>query len=105
MSESDTKLSFEFWAGVFSPFLIFALAVPLVLLKAWVLTWLWNWYIVPIFHVAPLRMIFAFGLSLTINYLFPRNESSSKEGIAAIWQAIFSPLLALLLGWIGTWFI
>jgi hypothetical protein len=105
MSDPDTKpLSAEFWAGVVSPFLIFILAIPLILLKAWVLTWLWTWYIIPVFHVGPLRMVFAFGLSLTVNYLLPNINNDKNKGMM-LFQAVFSPFLALFLGWIGTWFI
>jgi len=97
--------SLDFWAGVFSPFLLILFIVPLILLKAWVLTWLWKWYVIPVFGLPPLRLVFAFGLSLTANYLLPNGPSEKLKGPALLAQWIISPLVALALGWMGTWFI
>lgn len=98
--------SADFYAGVLSPFLLILLVVPLVLLKAWVLTYLWKWYVVPMFGLPPLRLVFAFGLSLTANYLLPSHTENGKQnGATLLVQLVISPFVALALGWIGTWFI
>jgi hypothetical protein len=105
---SETKsVSLDFYAGLFSPLIFLGFFVPMVLLKAWVLTYLWQWYVMPVFGVPPLRLVFAFGLSLTINYLLPHIDppKEQEKTLAPMVKMILSPVLAILFGWIGTWFI
>lgn len=65
-------------------------------------------FIVPAFGAAPLRMVFAYGLSLMIGYLTirPVEDKDDKHKIAEGFAfAIITSLFALLLGWIASQFV
>lgn len=82
-------------------------AVGLTVLDGFVLTKLWSWFIVPIFHLNPLTLIQALGFSLVIRYLtkdilskdFSKFDSTEESWIKLI-VLIIRPLLFLLLGFI-----
>lgn len=100
------QLSEDFFIGMIAPFAVVAIVAPLVLLRAWVITVLWGWYVVPAFGVAPLRMAFAFGLSLLIGYVQPRLSTEDKRTFSeTLAFAIMSLVFTLGFGWIGTLFI
>lgn len=113
LSSSKTeKLSDEFWLGLFSPVIIAGLLVavaPLAILRAWVLTMLWDWYLVPGFGMAPLRVVYAFGVTLIVGYLLPRPlrsvDGSAKKPGHDLATALLAALFALAMGWVGTLFI
>lgn len=96
-----------FYAGMVAPFAIVALVVPVVLLRSWVITMLWGWYIVPGFNVAPLRMSVAFGLSTIVVMLSPKRNSKKENetfGMLAT-DALLNQLFPLLVGWMGSFFV
>ncbi len=81
--------------------------VGLTVLDGFVLTKLWLWFIVPIFHLNPLTLIQALGFSLVIRYLTKDIMSkdfskidSTKETWMKVVALLVSPLLFLLLGFI-----
>jgi hypothetical protein len=81
------------------------LTIPLILLNAWVITKIWDWYIVRAFGIAPITMITAFGLSILINMLHLQQYNEDKrDPYAQAGGLIAAPLGALLMGWIGTFF-
>lgn len=90
---------------VFTILLAFFLVVPVYVLNAWVITKLWGWYVVPAFGLQPLRMIYAFGLSVLAGMFrtgyYGEDNRAPTLKIAA---ALSIPVAALLLGWIGTFF-
>lgn len=101
-----SKLSGDFWLGLFVPVIAVAVLAPLVLLRTWVLTALWGWYVVPAFGAQPLRMAYAFGLALLATYALPRLPSKDAKGLGrTIAEHVGIAFLTLALGWIGTWFI
>ena len=100
-----SKLSGDFWLGLMAPVIAVAVIAPLVLLRTWVLTALWGWYVVPAFGAQPLRMAYAFGLALLASYALPRNVKDPKGLGRTMAEAIGMAVFTLLLGWIGTWFI
>lgn len=88
---------------------LLSFAVIAVILRAWVLTVLWGWFLVPV-GVFELSITTAIGVSIIVN-LFTQHlakDSSDEKGkpgmINGMIQAVFGPLIALLLGWIVTWF-
>jgi hypothetical protein len=87
------------------------------IINAFVLAVMWGWYVAPFFPGAPsLDIIHALGLSLIVN-LFrrqPSGRATQKEfeemgsvelGIEVFMRGLGGPLIALLLGWIGTFFL
>jgi hypothetical protein len=76
------------------------------ILKGFVLTILWGWFVVPIFHLPQLTIAPAIGIALVIGYLTKEQQSSTdstksagdKFGEAAVY-AIVHPLIVLLFGW------
>lgn len=98
--------SFDYWFGVLTPAILLIWIVPAVLLRAWVLTALWAWYVVPGFGVSPLRMSIAFGLSVLIALAIPRSAAKDeKSGWAIVAMPFLNPLMALFMGWIGSFFV
>lgn len=88
---------------------LISLVVISVVLRAWVLTVLWGWFLVPV-GVFELSITTAIGVSIIVN-LFTQHlakDSSDEDGkqgmINGMIQAVVGPLIALLLGWIVTWF-
>lgn len=105
MSASARKMIF--YSGVIKPFLFVAWIVLFLLLRMWVITMLWAWYIVPGFNVAPLRMSIAFGLSTIVVMLSPK-RNSDKSGLplgALATEAFINQLFPLVIGWAGSFFV
>lgn len=103
------KPSSEFYLGLLAPVVLVTLIVPLVLLKAYVLSCLWQWYIVPVFDAPPLSMAASFGVSMIVSYVLyspaaPATKDPERNTSVLIAQ-LLHPLLALLAGWVGTWFL
>lgn len=108
MSASTRKVDTTiFYAGVITPFLLAAWIVPLLLLRMWVITMLWAWYIVPGFNVAPLRMSIAFGLSTIVTMLSPKrvSDKSGKAVGELVTESLINQLFPLAIGWAGSFFV
>jgi membrane protein YdbS with pleckstrin-like domain len=84
---------------------ILALIVVISIIRAFVISKMWGWYVVPQFHVTELSLPIAFGFSILVAYLIPFQRKSSDDS-----QTLFNPfgdsliqsLSVLFLGWIGT---
>ena len=79
--------------------------IPLVLaasiLRGYVFSILWGWFIVPTFGVHPISTPLAIGILITIGEITRQYvPSKDKDVWMPICTMILSPLLALLLGWI-----
>lgn len=99
-------LSPDFWLGVFAPALIVGLLAPLIILRAWVMSVVWGWYVVPAFGVAPLRVVYAFGLSLLATEIIGRRKTTDdRKWYQTLTEAIVLPLITLGLAWLGTFFL
>ncbi len=77
------------------------------LLDGWVLSILWGWFVVPVFHAPILAVVPAMGISTTVGFLTyhkPAEDSKAKSTtltmIEGILYAVFVPLFALLTGYI-----
>ena len=81
-----------------------------ILVRAWVLTELWGWFIVPTFGVAAINMPVALGISLTValftqHLQHDKTEENPPTTVAGILghilgKAIFAPLITWVFGWI-----
>jgi hypothetical protein len=82
--------------------LIVLFAIPSAVLRGYVLKVLWGWFIVPQFHVAPLRIPVALGISGLVALLTA--DTSSKHESRESWEslviAVFISLFAWGMGWI-----
>lgn len=81
------------------------LLIPASLLRAMVIRDLWLWFIAPQFHLAPLTLVNAWGLSLLIGFMTLQYQSSPKKeddlaySISVACYMILSPLMVW--GWGG----
>ncbi len=71
-------------------------------LRGFVLTLLWKWFVVPVFHVPLLRIPEALGVALIITFLTygERKESPPKEFSSRMVFTAISALVVLGLGYI-----
>jgi len=86
------------------PIFIFVASV----VQAYVLSTLWGWYVVPFFAAKPLPMVVAFGLSLIVNYVHPhliRYKEDTRGTGEKLLDSCLRPAVALLMGWVGTFFL
>jgi hypothetical protein len=85
-----------------------ALIIPTVLINAFVVQHLYNWFIPHIFDVSTIGFWAASGLSLVVGYLTytdTTNLSKNKEGVEALLEVfanawVVRPAFALGIGWI-----
>jgi hypothetical protein len=89
--------------------LLFFLAVAPVttVWYGFVLSIMWGWFVVPVFHVAPLRIPFAIGLAYIVQWLTHQTRKTEDEPELGelLYMALLKPLVLLGCGWIVTWFI
>jgi hypothetical protein len=107
MAKETTTLSEGFLAGAIMLLLALVYLIPAFLLKAWVLTKLWGWYLVPFFGARPLSLPLAFGLATIASFLVPAHpqcEKDQKWYISAS-RPFMAPLFDLLAVWIGTFWL
>lgn len=87
-------------------YIVTAAIFPILATRAWVLSMLWGWYVVPVFGVQPLRMVFAFGIAVIVMEIIPSiREDNGRPAGELVVRALTSPLVGLALGWLGTFFI
>lgn len=93
-------------ALLLSPTWIPAWVVPSVLLRAWVITMMWGWYVTPAFGLPPLRLAFAFGLSVFAGMFRASYAGKDDRKISGIIAGSFvNPLMTLFIGWVGSLFV
>ena len=101
---SDTKTDVQL-ASLFGGSTVMFVIPLAVLLRAWVFTQLWLWFVVQQFHVAPLPMLVAYGLTLLVALLVPHNPPKSDpidtvEGaITGTMTALIQMLMPSLVSW------
>jgi cytochrome bd-type quinol oxidase subunit 1 len=92
--------------------LLTLLGIPVLLAltsmwRGYVLMVLWRWFIVPAFHLPPLTLTLAIGLSLIVGYLTHQAPTTKDESPAfgrSVLLALIFPAIALLVGWLVTLF-
>lgn len=89
-------------------FLFFLAMAPVTTIwYGFALSVMWGWFVVPAFHVAPLRIPFAIGVAYIIQFLTHqtnREENEPEIGRVLV-LALVRPLTLLLVGWIVKQFI
>lgn len=87
------------------------IAALLALTSIWsgyVLSVMWGWFIVPVFHAPALSIPVAIGFSLVVSYLTHQMTPNSErkpgwdEFGSSMAYAFIKPAIALLFGWIVT---
>ena len=83
----------------------FLLLVPILILDGWVLSWIWLWFIVPVFPVPALSAFQATGVYLTARFLCAHVALSEKKDTVEIVflriaKAVIFPLLTLGICWV-----
>ncbi len=70
--------------------------------RGYVLTILWAWFIVPVFHLPVLTLLPAMGVALLVGFMTADSTGMKDEDAmgSAITTEFLSPLMALGLGWI-----
>jgi hypothetical protein len=93
-------------------FFLFIAALPFIVflscvVESYVLSTLWGWYMVPFFNTKPLPLAVAFGITLIFRYLqMEYTATDTKQKLSEkVWLLVMKPVVALLLGWIGTHFL
>lgn len=99
------------------------MVLPIMLIKAWVLTHLWSWFVMPMFDLPQLTLVHAMGFVLLVNFLRSsnsykdwkkgrENKQKTEEEVAkekaeatrAVWVWMFGsmlgPLVVLFVGYI-----
>lgn len=70
----------------------------------WVFSQLWSWFIVPVFGLPALSVAQAMGISLVVSSLASHNQKEEKDLTASMIRlgvnAVFSPLMFLVIGWL-----
>ena len=94
---------------------LFFLTLPLLyILNGWVLSILWEWFVVSTFEISPLTIPEAIGLAALVSFLTcsyqsgepgQTNEERIRRIIESICYSIARPLVVLILGWIVHQFI
>lgn len=88
--------------------LAFVLLTVAAIWRGYVLTILWAWFIVPVFHLPVLGVVAAIGISLVVTFLtfqFPEpnpedNRSVGEKTAHSIVMSLVWPAIALLSGWV-----
>jgi len=99
------------WVGVLLavllPILIFLFTVPGILLEAFVVTKLWNWFVMFQFHTIKMHYALAVGLTTLVGFMSRQFVGSINdgEGKAKIWANLayifVAPLIVLLIGYVA----
>lgn len=74
--------------------------------RGWVLSVVWGWLVVPIFHLAPITVLGAVTISLIVSYL--THQETNAEPVAfsdAIAGAISGPAVVLIFAWVAKMFL
>lgn len=87
------------------------MSVVSAILRGLVISKLWLWFIVPVFHLPILTIVYAIGISYLVSLLTHQpiytddKRESSERVIMQLSEAISLSLIVLLFGWILTFFI
>lgn len=85
--------------------LLLAAAPVFAIWHGFALSIMWGWFIVPYFHVEPLRIPYAIGIAYTVSFLTHQTTKEEPETAQVVTMAILKPLVLLAAGWIVKWFL
>jgi uncharacterized protein YqgC (DUF456 family) len=80
--------------------LIMGLLFVTAVLKGWVLSILWGWFIVPIFGLPLLGIVPAIGVSLALSYTINGVGSTKSGDTGSLVGTLVGPFIVLLFGWV-----
>jgi len=81
--------------GKFMIIIIVMIVTPLI--NGFVVMKLWNWFIIPIFSLQPLKLIEAIGFTIILAFITAKPSKNNKE--EDFWDKLFeSVLYTILLG-------
>lgn len=79
----------------------FAMVAGMLLWKGYVLSILWDWFIVPVFHVSSIGIPLAIGITIVFNLLTNHNYRTEEgKEWEVIFKAFLGPLFLLGIGWV-----
>jgi hypothetical protein len=84
---------------------IVGIAAAAMILRGWVLSVMWGWFIVPAFGLPALSIPIAIGIAMIMSYLTHQIEPDDSSTAKAAGHAFGGPIMVLLLGWIVQMFI
>lgn len=85
-----------------------------MVVNGWALSVLWDWFMVPAFGLPHLAVSYAIGISVVIGLLTHQRQEQKKyenmdEAAKGLLEqgtyVVAKPLVAVLVGWIITWFL
>jgi hypothetical protein len=73
-----------------------------IIARGYVLSVLWGWFVVPIFHLSPLSMSQAVAVCFLANFFKEYNPATEQDKAKSQWlaQVVYLPLLTLIIGYI-----
>jgi hypothetical protein len=71
--------------------------IGIAILQGFVVSQLWQWYVVPMMNVPPMNILGAWGVCLMATCIF--NPALPEKG-----NLLVVCLLTLFFGWLGTWY-
>lgn len=95
--------------GKFMTVLLSMIISPII--NGFVFSKLWLWFIVPVFHTNPVRIVEAIGILVLINFIRLKgntdfnNDNFWEKYIKSLILMIFVAAFALLFGWVVTLFL
>ena len=92
----------EIWIFPIALVMMLAFIIPLALYYAWAATYLWAWFVVPVFAVPQLSVLQMWGILLTLGMMRARFDTEKKNSDnfgSALFALAFAPLLTLGIGY------
>jgi hypothetical protein len=87
--------------------LMVGMVLGLALIRAWALTKLWAWFVVPFFGVKPLTVAMAYGLMLIVTLFMQgiaTQKADEKDGKTGAWSILIvswlGPVITVGAGWV-----
>lgn len=79
-----------------------AAAIPLILLKGFVIMKIWNWFISPYFELIDLTMPAAIGIGLLLDSLssLQYRTQTEKEEVGQLLMSVLNPISLLITGFV-----
>lgn len=92
-------------------FIVYAIFAGFVTLsfvfKSWVLLVLWDWFIIPVFHLPQLTLVTAMGLALFSAYLTAhyspdvvKNGDKKEQALHLLKAIVLKPVITLCVAWL-----
>jgi hypothetical protein len=93
-----TEEDMTIFASLIAAVLFVVIVVMTAFVQGFVISQLWQWYVVPMMNVPPMSILGAWGISLMAPCIFESSRFHPKNLLAAC-------VVALVFGWLGTWFL